>query len=154
MVSRYGVPMDMELSGETGTFTISRTVAAPVARVWEAYTTPEQFVQFWAPETVEIPLDSVVIEPRVGGRFECTMIVNGVPNHNAGTFVEFVEHSHFRFGEPRFSEGFSSIMSFTEVDGGTRIDVEQSGIPVEFLEGANVGFTSVFDQLDRLLAAD
>jgi uncharacterized protein YndB with AHSA1/START domain len=142
----------MELSGETGTFTISRTVSAPVERVWEAYMTPEQFVQFWAPAMVEIPLDSVVIEPRVGGRFECTMIVNGVANHNAGTFVEFVENSHFRFGEPAFSEGFSSIMSFTSVDGGTQIDVEQSGIPVEFLGGATEGFTSVFDQLESLLA--
>jgi uncharacterized protein YndB with AHSA1/START domain len=144
----------MELSGETGTFAIRRTVAAPVERVWEAYMNPEQFVQFWAPSMVEIPLDSVVIEPRVGGRFECTMIVEGVANHNAGTFVEFVENSHFRFGEPRFSEGFSSIMSFTSVDGGTQIDVEQSGLPVEFLEGANEGFTSVFDQLEALLAND
>jgi uncharacterized protein YndB with AHSA1/START domain len=144
----------MELSGETGTFTISRTVAAPVERVWEAYMTPEQFVQFWAPSAVEIPLESVVIEPRLGGRFECTMIVDGVANHSVGTFVEFVENSHFRFGEPQFSEEFSSIMSFTPVDGGTQIDVEQSGLPVEYLEGCDEGFTSVFDQLEELLARD
>jgi uncharacterized protein YndB with AHSA1/START domain len=142
----------MEFSGETATFTMSRTVSAPVERVWEAYMTPEQFVQFWAPEMVEIPLDSVVIEPRVGGRFECTMIVEGVANHNAGVFVEYVEHSHFRFGEPSFSDDFSSIMSFTSVDGGTQIDVEQSGLPIEYLEGCDEGFSSVFDQLEALLA--
>jgi len=144
--------LHMELSGETGTFTISRTVAAPLDQVWRAYMTPTQFVQFWAPAAVEIPLDSVVIEPRVGGRFECTMIVEGVANHNVGTFVEFVEHSHFRFGEPRFSEGFSSVMSFAEVSDGTRINVEQTGLPVEYLDGATEGFTSVFDQLEELLA--
>jgi hypothetical protein len=82
------------------------------------------------------------------------MIVDGVANHSVGTFVEFVENSHFRFGEPEFSEEFSSIMSFTPVDGGTQIDVEQSGLPVEYLEGCDEGFTSVFDQLEELLARD
>jgi hypothetical protein len=45
-------------------------------------------------------------------------------------------------------------MSFTPVDGGTQIDVEQSGLPVEYLEGCDEGFTSVFDQLEELLARD
>ncbi|MFM8303145.1 MAG: SRPBCC domain-containing protein [Actinomycetota bacterium] len=144
--------MDFENSGPTGTLSISRVVAAPIERVWAAYMDPDQFVQFWAPEGVEIPRDSVVIEPFVGGRFECTMVVDGVPQPNAGTFVEFQEKEHFRFGEPADGEGFSSVMSFTAVDGGTRIDVEQRGIPLQFHDAATAGFTSVFDQLERLLA--
>lgn len=51
---------------------VTHWVGADRQTVWNAFTTPEIFHQFFAPEGLSIPLESVVIEPHVGGRFECT----------------------------------------------------------------------------------
>ena len=76
-------------------------IAATPERVWEAYFTPEQFHQFFAPEGLSIPLESVVIEPRIGGRFECTMVFDetGQENPNHGTLLEMDPPHRFVGGE-------------------------------------------------------
>ena len=65
---------------------IRHWIATSPEEVWRAYTTPEILHQFFAPEGLSIPLDSVVIEPWVGGRFECTMVFDdtGAENPNIG----------------------------------------------------------------------
>ena len=46
---------------------IRHWIACSPQDVWDAYTTPEKFCQFFAPEGLSIPLESVVLEIRVGG---------------------------------------------------------------------------------------
>ena len=41
-----------------GVFTISHWVETTPAEVWNAYTTPELFHQFFSPDGLHIPLDS------------------------------------------------------------------------------------------------
>jgi uncharacterized protein YndB with AHSA1/START domain len=141
---------------QVGEFSISRVVDAPPARVYRAYLDPEEFVQFWSPEGVTIALDTVVIEPWVGGRFECTMVVEAMDNlelPNVGTFVEIVENERLVFCEASLGD-LISTMTFTEVgDGRTEIAVSQVNVPVEYLgQQATDGFNSCFDKLERLLA--
>lgn len=52
---------------------INHVFDAPREAVFEAWTDPDQVASWWAPEGFEIPRDSVVVEPRVGGRFHLTM---------------------------------------------------------------------------------
>ena len=141
---------------QVGEFSISRVVDASPARVYRAYLDPEEFVQFWSPEGVTIAIDTVVIEPWVGGRFECTMVVEAMDNlelPNVGTFVEIVENERLVFCEASLGD-LISTMTFTEVgDRQTEITVFQVNVPVEYLgQQATDGFNSCFDKLERLLA--
>jgi len=75
---------------ETTTLNISRWVSGTPQQVWEAYTTPELFARFFAPAGLSIPLESVCLEPRPGGRWECTMVFDetGEEHPNVGVFTE------------------------------------------------------------------
>jgi uncharacterized protein YndB with AHSA1/START domain len=52
---------------------ITRIFDAPRELVFQAWTDPEQVALWFGPEGVEVVPDSVVIELRVGGRYELTM---------------------------------------------------------------------------------
>ena len=56
---------------------ITRIFDAPRAQVFEAWTDPDQVAQWFGPEGFDTPRESVVIELRVGGRYELTMIQPG-----------------------------------------------------------------------------
>ena len=124
--------------------------------VWNAYTTPEIFHQFFSPEGLHIPLESVVIEPWVGGRFECTMVFDetGQENPNKGILSEF-EPPHRMVGEEP-SIGFRSVQTFTDDDGGTLIRIEQYGLPAELVGNAEVhaAFRSSYRKLGRVLGVE
>jgi uncharacterized protein YndB with AHSA1/START domain len=135
-------------------------VAASPTRVWEAYFTPEQFHRFFSPEGLSIPLESVVIEPRVGGRFACTMVFDdtGVENPNDGTLLELDPPHRFVGGEQ--IEGidgeFRSTWTFDDEDGGTLITVVQEGLPDGIADNPEVheAFRSSYRKLGRLLGVD
>ena len=124
--------------------------------VWNAYTTPEIFHQFFSPEGLHIPLETVVIEPWVGGRFECTMVFDetGEENLNNGILSE-VEPPHRMVGEEP-SIGFRSVQTFTEDNGGTLIRIEQHGLPAELVGNAEVhaAFRSSYRKLGRVLGVE
>jgi uncharacterized protein YndB with AHSA1/START domain len=53
---------------------ITRVFDAPRALVFRAWTDPDHVAKWFGPEGFEISRDSVVIELRVGGRFELRMV--------------------------------------------------------------------------------
>ena len=67
-----------------GVFTISHWVETTPEEVWNAYTTPDLFHQFFSPDGLHIPLESVVLDLKVGGRCEFNMVFDdtGVVNEN------------------------------------------------------------------------
>ena len=135
-------------------------IAATPERVWEAYFTPEQFHQFFAPEGLSIPLESVVIEPRIGGRFECTMVFDetGQENPNHGTLLEMDPPHRFVGGEDvaGIEGSFRSTWTFDAEYDGTLITVVQEGLP-EGLAGnpeVHEAFRSSYRKLGRLLGVE
>jgi uncharacterized protein YndB with AHSA1/START domain len=141
---------------ESETLVIQHWIAATPEQVWHAWTTPELFHQFFSPDGLHIPLESVVIELWVGGRFECTMIFDesGEANENKGVLTEVAEPHRLVGEEP--SIGFRSVQTFTADGDGTLIRVEQSGLPAELIGNAEVhaAFRSSYRKLGRLLGAD
>ena len=132
---------------------IRHWIATSPEEVWRAYTTPEIFHRFFSPEGLSIPLESVVIEPWAGGRFECTMVFDdtGVENPNIGV-LEVVEPPHTLVGgEP--SLGFRSTQTFTEEAGGTLIMVVPEGLPAEISGNPEVvdAFRSSYRKLGQVL---
>jgi uncharacterized protein YndB with AHSA1/START domain len=53
---------------------INHVFDAPREAVFEAWTDPDQVVLWWAPDGFHIPRESVVVEPRVGGRFHLDIV--------------------------------------------------------------------------------
>jgi uncharacterized protein YndB with AHSA1/START domain len=53
---------------------ITRVFDAPRELVFRAWTDPEQVAQWFGPEQFDTPRERVVIDLRVGGRFELTML--------------------------------------------------------------------------------
>jgi len=140
-------------SNETTTLRISRWVSATPQQVWNAYTTPEMFAQFFAPDGLSIPLESVCLEPKPGGRWECTMVFDatGEEHPNIGVFTEVDPPHRFVALEP--SVGLTSVQSFTADQKGTLIQIEQRDVPVAFaVPEVPFHFNTCFDKLETLFA--
>jgi uncharacterized protein YndB with AHSA1/START domain len=52
---------------------LTRSFRAPRALVWRFWTEPELIAQWFGPTELTVPLETVVIEPRVGGRWQLAM---------------------------------------------------------------------------------
>ena len=140
-------------SNETTTLNISRWVSATPEQVWSAYTTPELFAQFFAPDGLSIPLESVCLEPKPGGRWECTMVFDetGDEHPNIGIFTDVDPPNGFTALEP--SVGLTSIQKFTSDQKGTLIEIEQRDVPVAFaVPEVPFHFNTCFDKLEAVFA--
>lgn len=72
---------------------ITRIFEAPREQVFKAWTDPEQVAAWYGPGHMEAPRERIVIDPRVGGRWELTMVqVGGEREFSIGyEIVELVE---------------------------------------------------------------
>jgi uncharacterized protein YndB with AHSA1/START domain len=145
---------DQMTSPETGEFTVTRVYDAPRELVFHAFFDPEQLAQFWGPAGSHTPLESIVTEPRVGGRFVNTMVADDGSWESTmhATIVDFVEPERFTF---RIDDGgIESRSTFTDLgDGRTEVTVHQVNVPLSFLTAqARSGFTSSLDRFARFLA--
>lgn len=138
---------------DSAILTIRHWINTTPQEVWRAYTTPEIFHQFFAPEGLSIPLESVVLEVWPGGRCECVMVFDesGEESPNIGVFTEVVEPHKLVGSEP--SINFTSTQLFDESDGGTLITIIQEGLPQEIVENPEVreAFRSSFRKLGTVL---
>jgi uncharacterized protein YndB with AHSA1/START domain len=138
---------------------ITHWVDATPDVLWNAYSTPELFHQFFSPEGLNIPLESVVIEFRVGGRFEFDMVFEdtGAVNANKGIIMELEKPHKMVFTEPEFMDGsFRSTQTFVPEGDGTLITVTQEGLPEELIDNPEVleAFRSSFRKLGRVLGVN
>jgi uncharacterized protein YndB with AHSA1/START domain len=140
--------------GERGDFSISCEVDAPRQTVFAAYTDPDAIPHFWAPEGVEIPRESVELEPVAGGAFNMVMKVGEDEFPMTGTFAEVVEPEYVAFHEPGLD--IRCVISFDDIgDDRTRVTVLQTNVPEEFRgENAEMGFRSSFTRLIAYLGGE
>jgi uncharacterized protein YndB with AHSA1/START domain len=144
-----------DTSADTGLeFTYSRDFDAPRELMFKVFMEPEHFVKFWGPHGVHTPLDSVVIEPRVGGRFESTMVADD----GSGAFPV---HAHFVAHQPPESftfridaSGVESTTTFEDLgEGRTRMTIHQTNLTPEFVtEESQAGFATSIDRYEAYLA--
>jgi uncharacterized protein YndB with AHSA1/START domain len=69
---------------------ITRVFDAPRELVFRAWTDPDQVAKWFGPDGFDIPRDSVVIDLRVGGRFELRMVRSEM-GFEAGLAYEILE---------------------------------------------------------------
>jgi len=119
------VPRDITTEG-------SITIAAPVATVWEALTTPALIKRWFFGVDTET-------DWREGGPIVHRGEYQGMPYEDKGTVVKFepgrrLVHTHWSpvSGLPDLEENYQEVTwSLSEVDGSTRLTVSEVNLPSE-----------------------
>jgi uncharacterized protein YndB with AHSA1/START domain len=140
---------------------IVRLFDAPRERVWSEWTEPERFADWYGGPECEIPLSSVSMDVRPGGRWRLTMFAP--PGRRRidweGEYREVAppERLVFTVTDQPGIDAFELVtVVLTDLgDGRTEMLFEQRGsMSPEQYEHATEGWGTFFDHLDRRLAAD
>ena len=70
-------------SPKTYDVTISRYFDAPPELVYKAFTDPQHLSQWFGPLMFHVPLDSISINPQIGGHWRMTMVGKDNPEWNS-----------------------------------------------------------------------
>lgn len=135
-------------------FTVTREFDAPRELVWDALTDPEQLVRFWGPEGTRVPLESISLDPRVGGKFELTMVLidDGTEFAMDATYREFTRPERIVF---ETAGGITGTLELKDLgEGRTEFRwTTQADFDEELLNNAKLGTNSAADQLGAHLEA-
>jgi uncharacterized protein YndB with AHSA1/START domain len=138
-----------------GELTITRVYQAPRALMFSVMTEPEHLSHFWGPIGVSTPIENIIVEPRVGGRFETVMVndENGEEYAMRGVFTEFDSPSRVAWTEADVEGGMVTTITFTDLgDGTTETFTHQTNVPEMYLSPeAQAGLASSFDKCDAYL---
>ena len=137
---------------------ITRTFDAPARLVFEAWTTPELFKQWWVPKSSGATLLSCAQDVRVGGsyRLEFAHPTAATPMAFFGRYVEVVPDARLVWTNEESADGAVTTVTFEEKDGKTLLVMHELYSSKEALDAAGTGaadaMSETFEQLDELLA--
>lgn len=154
----------MEASREHGTrverisdreLVVTRSVNAPAHLVWEAWTKPELFRQWWVPHSYGLNLVSCELDVRVGGQYRLAFLHEGSTMEFFGTYLEVIPHSCLAWTNDEGDAGQTvTTVTFEEDAGKTRLTVHDRYPSADAVETGSTGaMPEVLDQLDELLAS-
>ena len=141
-------------------FTITRVFDAPRERVWREWTEPESFADWFGGEEAEVPLSTVSMDLRVGGKWRATMFFG--PNRSEsnwhGEFRELIppERLVMTISDQPEAEPYELlIVVFTELgDGRTEMHFQQLGHhSAKHYEATRKGWGKFFDRVEARLAS-
>jgi uncharacterized protein YndB with AHSA1/START domain len=135
---------------------ITREFDAPRHLVYKAWTTPELVKQWWSGQQGEMTVAE--IDLRVGGRWRYAMISDGNEIAFNGEYREIVPNERIvntEIFELMPGSPALNVVTFTEIDGRTRLDLlvkcETKEVRDGILEsGMEVGMQEQMDLLERL----
>jgi len=138
---------------------VTRTINGPARIVFEAWTRPELFTQWWLPKSAGVSLLSCEMDVRVGGKYRLVFSHAAAPEPMAfyGTYLEVTSFSRLVWtNEESGNEGQVTTVTFEENAGKTRVVLHELYPSKEALDaslGAYDGMGETFDQLDEFVAA-
>jgi uncharacterized protein YndB with AHSA1/START domain len=141
----------------TDGLSITRTFAAPPELVYAAWTKPEHFSVWFGTEDVDVPLDTLSVDVRVGGKWNAVMhLPDGNTIHWVGEYTEVNPPNRLAFtmtDEPAQPAGEPITVDLAAVDGGTEMTLKQprAGLTDEQLEQTVIGYNGFFDAMAKLL---
>jgi uncharacterized protein YndB with AHSA1/START domain len=140
--------------------TISRIFDAPRERVWQEWTEPEAFADWFGGPDSEVPLSTVAMDVRPGGSWRLTMYAEPGRReiHWHGEYREVTEPERLVFtitDRPDEDVNELVIVVLTDLGGGrTEMLFQQrgGGLTAEEYERAGEGWGVFFDRIDSRLA--
>jgi uncharacterized protein YndB with AHSA1/START domain len=135
-----------------GEATFEYTYDAPRELLFECMTSAEHLSHFWGPTGMSTPLDSIVVEPRAGGRFETVMVNDETGDRypTAAVFVEVTPPERIVWTEAVVEGGMTTTITFNDLgDGRTHVLTHQTNVPEMFRSPeARAGMITSFDKLN------
>ena len=136
---------------------ITRVFDAPRDVVFRAWTDPDEVAQWFGPQGFDIPRDAVVIDLRIGGRFELRM-VNPQMNFDNNLTYEIVELAapellvlrHAPKPELGIPDATFTRVELYEENGKTRMVLTDG--PYTESGHAERGWNQAFDKLEALVS--
>jgi uncharacterized protein YndB with AHSA1/START domain len=137
---------------------VTRTFDAPARIVFEAWTTPELFMRWWAPRSLGVPLLSCEMDVRAGGKYRLEF-GRDASNSMAffGEYIEVVPHARLVWTNDEGEDGAVTTVTFEERAGKTLLVFHElypsKQALDESLAGMEGGMPEQFEQLDELLVS-
>jgi uncharacterized protein YndB with AHSA1/START domain len=135
---------------------ITRTINGPARLVFEAWTTPELFRQWWVPKSLGMSLLSCDMDVRVGGRYRLAFAYGDSEAAFFGTYQEVTPHSRLVWTNEENDEGSVTTVTFAEQGDKTLLVMHELYASKEALDAEGTGAAEAmgesFEQLDELLA--
>ena len=133
---------------------VTRSFNGPARIVFEAWTKPELFRQWWVPKSMGMSLLSCEMDVRVGGRYRFEFAHGDSQMAFFGTYKQVIPHSRLVWTNDESDGGAVSTVTFEERDGKTLLVYHELYPSQEALD-ANAGMENAMDetfaQLDELL---
>ncbi len=136
---------------------VTRMFDAPVRLVFEAWTKPELFRQWWALKSIGVPLLACEMDVRTGGGYRLTY--GHDPSEAVAFFGQYLEvspPSRIVWTNDESEDAAVTTVTFEEKDGRTRLVLTEVYPSKAALDEAFVGMEDAmpeqFEQLDKLLA--
>jgi uncharacterized protein YndB with AHSA1/START domain len=133
---------------------VTRTVNGPARIVFQAWTKPELFKQWWVPRSMGMLLRSCEMDVRVGGKYRLEFEPEGMAFF--GTYLDVTPHSRLVWTNEEGGEGGPvTTVTFEEKGGKTLLVMHELYPSKEALDAAGTGAADAmgetFEQLDELL---
>lgn len=138
---------------------VTRTFNAPRELVYEAWTKPEHFSVWFGTDAVDVPLDTLSLDVRVGGVWNAVMqLPDGNQIHWVGEYTEVDPPERLSFtmtDDPANPSDVPIVVVFAEVPGGTEMTLTQlrGDFTQEQVEATIMGYNGFFDSMEKVLAA-
>ncbi len=137
---------------------VTRTFDSPARLVFEAWSRPELFEQWWVPRSLGATLRSCELDVRTGGTYR--LVFGDDPASTTafyGRYLEVVPDSRIVWTNDESGENASvTTVTLEERDGKTHLvlsEVYPSKAAFEAAGGAQDAMSETFEQLDEVLAA-
>jgi uncharacterized protein YndB with AHSA1/START domain len=136
---------------------VTRTFNGPARIVFEAWTKPELFKQWWVPKSMGMSLLSCDMDVRVGGTYRLVFDHDGSePMAFFGRYIEVTPHSRLVWTNDEGGDsGPVTTVTFEEKGGKTLLVLHELYPSKEALDAAGTGAADAmgeqFQQLDELL---
>jgi uncharacterized protein YndB with AHSA1/START domain len=139
---------------------ITRVFAAPRERVWQEWTEPERFADWFGGPTSHVPLDTVAMDVQPGGAWRLTMFAE--PGRRRidwhGEYLEVDEPGRLvlSMSDQPEAENYAIVTVVLNDLGDDRTEMQfrQSGpLPPEMVEAATQGWGVFFGRIDERLRA-
>jgi uncharacterized protein YndB with AHSA1/START domain len=137
---------------------VTRTINGPARLVFEAWTNPDLFKQWWIPKSIGMTMEACELDVRNGGRYRLVIRYQDSTMEFFGKYLEVTPHTRLVWTNDEGDEaGAVTTVTFEEIGGKTRVVVHDLYPSKEALDGAvasgsTAGMPTQLEQLDELLA--
>ncbi len=133
---------------------VTRIFNAPARIVFEAWTTPELFQQWWVPKSMGMSLLSCTMDVRTGGKYGLVFGPASKPTEFYGRYIEVTPHARLVWTNDESDNGAVTTVTFEEKGDKTLLVLHELYPSKEAFEaehGMEDVMSETFEQLDELL---